>query len=84
MANNDWLDPRLFETGQFTVWDALGNELDGVESARETADGVEVICLAVTLEGDELVSTIDGGVTFDPVRARMEIPGGTLVDLREE
>lgn len=84
MANDQWQDPDLFESGQLVVWDALGNELDSVETARETADGVEVICVAVTPEGDELVFSRDGGITFDTVRARMEIPGGTLVDLRED
>ena len=81
---SDWLDERLFEAGFFQVWDAAGEPMDNIETARETEDGVEVIAIAVTPDGNEFVGTFDGGVTFEPVRARMEIPGGTLIDMREE
>jgi len=58
--------------------DAMGVIVDGVEAARETNIGVEVICIAMTPEGEELVCSHDEGVTFEPVRARMDIPGGMI------
>lgn len=81
---SDWLDPALFASGQLVVADAIGQLLDGVETARETTDGVEVICFAITPDEQELLLSRDGGITFDPVRARMDIPGGTILNLSEE
>lgn len=79
----EWID--LTETTKaLLVMDAMGVIIDSVESVRETDDGVEVIALAVTPEGNELVCSHDGGVTLEPIRARMSIPGGMIVDVSEE
>lgn len=79
-TRGEWLDCSSLD---FFVMDAMGVIIDGVESARETADGIEVIATAVTPEGMELVCSIDGGETFETVRARMEIPGGMICEADE-
>lgn len=66
------------------IVDAMGVAIDSVEAYRLTEDGVEVIAIAVTPEGNELVGSRDGGETLEPIRARMEIPGGMVFDLNEE
>lgn len=81
VTDGEWLDAAHIE---FFVMDAMGVIIDGVESARQTADGVEVIATAVTPEGEELVCSIDGGATFETVRARMDIPGGMIETYSEE
>lgn len=74
-TSGEWIDAMHSD---LLVMDAMGVIIDGVESARQTEDGIEVIAVAVTPEGEELVCSIDGGETFEPVRARMEIPGGMI------
>ncbi len=73
-TSGKWLDCTSLD---YIVMDAMGAILEGVEVARETEDGIEVICFAVTAEGEELLCTSDG-VYFEPVRARMDIPGGMI------
>ncbi len=74
-TNGEWIDCTALD---YLVIDAMGVILDGVECARETHDGVEAMAIAITPEGNELVCSLDDGITFEPVRARMEIPGGML------
>ncbi len=74
-TDGDWIDCTCLD---YLVIDAMGVILDGVECARETEDGVDVIAIAITPEGNELVCSIDDGETFEPVRARMDIPGGMI------
>jgi len=74
-TDGQWIDCAALE---YIVMDAMGVIVDGVEAARETNIGVEVICIAMTPEGEELVCSHDEGVTFEPVRARMDIPGGMI------
>ena len=81
---SEWMESELFEAGHLMATDAMGSAIDNVETARQTEDGIEVIAMAVTPEGDELVCSYDGGITLDPVRARMEIPGGMIHDMTEE
>ena len=80
---SEWVDMEQNGHG-FIVMDAMGQPIDSVEAYRLTDDGVEVIALAVTPEGSELVCSRDGGITLEPIRARMYIPGGMVVDLNEE
>lgn len=75
---SEWYDCT---TGQYEVIDAVGETVQLVEAARRTADGVEVIVLCATPEGEPYLASHDEGVTFDPVRARFEIPNGELFDL---
>lgn len=82
-TNGQWTDISE-EVKEFLVMDAMGVIIDSVEAFRETADGVEVIALAVTPEGQELVCSRDGGTTLEPIRARMEIPGGMIIDMSED
>lgn len=79
-----WIDPARFERGELSVVDAAGVPVDYVETARETEDGVEVIAIATTADDAELVCSVDDGVTYEPVRARLEIPGGMILDLQED
>ena len=79
-TDGQWIDCAALE---YIVMDAMGVIVDGVEAARETNIGVEVICIAMTPEGEELVCSHDEGVTFEPVRARMDIPGG-MISMSEE
>lgn len=81
VTDGEWLDATHVE---FFVMDAMGVIIEGVESARKTDDGIEVITTAATPEGEELVCSIDGGKTFEAVRARMEIPGGMIERYDEE
>lgn len=78
---SDWIE---FEGTGLIACDAMEAAIDQVEAARYTEDGIEVICIAVTPEGEEFVMTPDEGVTFEPVRARMDIPGGSIHDLLQE
>lgn len=62
----------------------MGVPIAFVETARETETGIEVITIAVTDGGNELVLSNDDGETFEAVRARMEIPGGQIFDMTED
>ena len=79
----EWIDMEQDGHG-LVVMDAMGVVIDSVEAFRLTEDGVEVIAVAVTPEGNELVCSRDGGMTLEPIRARMDIPGGMIIDLNEE
>jgi hypothetical protein len=79
----EWIDMEQDGHG-LVVMDAMGVVIDSVEAFRLTEDGVEVIALAVTPEGNELVCSRDGGITLDPIRARMDIPGGMVINLNDE
>jgi hypothetical protein len=80
---SEWVDMEQDGAG-LVVMDAMGAVIDSVEAFRLTPEGVEVIALAITPEGNELLCSYDGGVTLEPIRARMDIPGGMVVDLNEE
>ena len=79
----EWIDMEQDGHG-LVVMDAMGVVIDSVEAFRLTENGVEVIALAVTPEGNELVCSRDGGITLEPIRARMDIPGGMVVNLNDE
>jgi len=79
----EWIDMEQDGHG-LVVMDAMGVVIDSVEAFRLTEDGVEVIALAVTPEGNELVCSRDGGITLEPIRARMDIPGGMVINLSDE
>jgi hypothetical protein len=79
----EWIDMEQDGHG-LVVMDAMGVVIDSVEAFRLTEDGVEVIALAVTPEGNELVCSRDGGITLEPIRARMDIPGGMVINLNDE
>jgi len=79
----EWIDMEQDGHG-LAVMDAMGVVIDSVEAFRLTEDGVEVIALAVTPEGNELVCSRDGGITLEPIRARMDIPGGMVINLNDE
>lgn len=76
----DWIE---FESGNYVAFDAMGNQIDGVDAGRQTEDGIELIVFAVSPEGEEFVMTPDEGVTFEPIRARMEIPGGMIEHIED-
>jgi len=80
---SEWIDMEQDGHG-LVVMDAMGVVIDSVEAFRLTEDGVEVIALAVTPEGNELVCSRDGGITLEPIRARMDIPGGMVINLNDE
>ena len=63
------------------VLDAMGEFVEGVESYREIDGGLEVVAIALSRDGETLVSSHDDGVTFDDVRCRMEIFGAQLVEV---
>ena len=79
----EWIDMEQDGHG-LVVIDAMGVVIDSVEAFRLTEDGVEVIALAVTPEGNELVCSRDGGITLETIRARMDIPGGMVINLNDE
>ena len=79
----EWVDMEQDGHG-IVIMDAMGVAIDSVEAYRLTGDGVEVIAVAVTPEGNELVCSRDGGITLEPIRARMDIPGGMIINLNEE
>lgn len=81
---SDWVTNIARPQERYMVLDAMGEPVDGVLRARETDGGIEVVAQAVTPEGRELVCSKDGGQTFDPVEAHLNIPGGMIVDLTEE
>lgn len=73
----------MFEAGAFEAFDAAGEPIPNVETARLTDAGIEIMLYIGTENGDPFVCSIDDGVTFEPVRARVEIPGGALFNMQE-
>lgn len=62
------------------VFDAAGSVVPAVKRARETEAGIEIEFYALDEEGNELVGSPDGGVTYEPITAKMVIPDGMIAE----
>lgn len=81
---SEWITTLAQPSFGYVVMDAMGQPVDNVVRARETENGVDVICEAVSPEGGEFVYSLDGGKTLHTVEAFMSIPGGMIELIDEE
>ncbi len=79
---SEWIDSKLFESGVMVVFDAMGQQVPDVETARFNEDGeVEAFVILADIEGNELVCSHDEGRSLEPIRARATIPGAMIEEI---
>lgn len=80
-----WITAKEFARLDFMAVDAMGTRIDSAIRARAIPGGIEVD--VTVMAGDDpapVVGSKDGGVTLEDVTARVKIPGGEIMDLRDE